>query len=234
MKTFFTKLLAVIAGISLIAGLLCAVICAQAASVDFYTKEYRKLGVAEDVGISEADLKNATEILIDYTAGKREDMVAWADFSGETKEVFNDREKAHMVDVRELFLGAKRLSYITLALGAGILALLLIFRKEKQPVLKGYRIGNYVFLAVFALIAFYAATDFTSFWTSFHHVFFTNDLWLLDPNTCNLILMVPEQFFFDLVFRIVGWFVGIGAALYAASWIYEKKLLKKGGGANVS
>ena len=234
MKNFFTKLLAVIAGISLIAGLLCGVICAQSASVDFYTKEYRKLGVAEDIGINEEDLKNATEILIDYTAGKREDMVAWADFGGETKEVFNDREKAHMVDVRELFLGAEKVTYAAIAGGIVILTLLLIFVKEKRSVLQGYRIGNYVFLVVFGLIALYAATDFTSFWTSFHHVFFTNDLWLLDPNTCNLILMVPEQFFFDLVFRIVGWFVGIGVVLYAASWICQKKLLKKGGGEHVS
>ena len=215
-------------------GLLSGAICVLAADLDFYTKEYRKLGVAEEIGISEEDLKNATEVLLDYTAGKREDMVAWADFGGETKEVFNAKEKAHMVDVRELFRGARNLAIFAMALGAGLLAALLICCKDRRSVLRGYRVGNYVFLGVFALIALYAATDFTSFWTTFHLIFFTNKLWLLDPNTCNLILMVPEQFFFDLVFRIVGWFVGIGAALYAGSWVYDKYLLKKGGGEHVS
>lgn len=234
MKKTLIKLLAVIAGISLIAGLLAGVICAQASALNFYTKEYEKLGVAEEIGISDEDLKLATEALLDYTTGKREDMVSMADFGGEVKEVFNDKEKAHMVDVRDLFIGARNLAVGGIAAGVVILGLLLVFCKEKRAVLQGYRIGNYVFLGLFAGIALYAAVDFTSFWTSFHLLFFTNDLWLLDPNTCNLILMVPEQFFFDLVFRIVAWFVGIGVLLYAASLVTDKKLLKNGGEGNVS
>jgi len=226
LNKFFTKLLAVIAGISLIFGLLAGVICVQSTSLNFYTSEYRKLGVAEDIGISEADLEKATAILLDYTAGKRDDIVAEADFGGEQKEVFNDREKAHMIDVRELFLDARNAAYVALGAAAVLLVLLFLFSKEKSAIFRGYRIGNYLFLAVFAAIALYAATDFSSFWTSFHHVFFTNDLWLLDPATGNLILMVPEQFFFDLVFRIVGWFAGIGILLYAGSWLGSKKLAK--------
>ena len=111
---------------------------------------------------------------------------------------------------------------------AGLFILLFIFAKQKRDIFRGYVLSNYIFLAVFAAIAIYAAVDFTSFWTSFHHVFFTNDLWLLDPATDNLILMVPEQFFFDLVFRIVGWFVGIGALLYLVSFYFSKKKPRKG------
>lgn len=232
LNTKITKLLAAIAGISLIAGILAGVICICSTGLSFYTKEYAKLGVAEDIGISSDDLGNATEILIDYTTGDREDMVAMADFGGEIKEVFNDREKAHMVDVQKLFLGAKNLSWICVGAAAGLFILLFIFAKQKRDIFRGYTYSNYIFLAVFALIAVYAAVDFTSFWTSFHHVFFTNDLWLLDPATDNLILMVPEQFFFDLVFRIVAWFVGIGGVLYLVSLYFGKKPLK--GAKNVS
>ncbi len=227
LNTKITKLLAAIAGISLIAGILAWVICTCATSLSFYTKEYEKLGVARDIGISSEDLKNATEVLIDYTTGEREDMVVTADFGGETKEVFNDREKAHMIDVQKLFIGAKNLSRICVGAAVGAFILLFIFAKKKRDVFRGYTLSNYIFLAIFAMIAFYAATDFTNFWTSFHHVFFTNDLWLLDPTTDNLILMVPEQFFFDLVFRIVGWFVGICAVLYLVS-LYLSKRQRKG------
>ena len=222
------------AGISLIFGLLAAVICLQATDADFYTKEYRKLGVAKDIGISAEDLEETTRVLMDYTTGEREDMVVEADFGGERKEFFNDKEKSHMIDVRKLYLGAERLAYIALIGGAVILAALMIFSRQRSAVLQGYRMGNYIFLAVFALIALYAAMDFSAFWTSFHHVFFTNDLWLLDPDTDNMILMFPERFFFDLVFRIVAWFAGIGAVLYAASWLGSKKIGKKGGKAHVS
>jgi len=222
LNTKTTKLLAVIAGISLIVGILAWVICTCATSLSFYTKEYAKLGVAEDIGISSGDLHNATEVLIDYTTGEREDMNVTADFGGEIKEVFNDREKAHMVDVQKLFLGAENLSRICVGASVAVFILLFIFAKQKRDVLRGYTCSNYIFLAVFAAIAIYAAVDFTSFWTSFHHVFFTNDLWLLDPTTDNLILMVPEQFFFDLVFRIVLWFVGISLVLYLGSLYFGK------------
>ena len=59
---------------------------------------------------------------------------------------------------------------------------------------------------MFALIAFIvmaALIDFNTFWTNFHLIFFRNDLWLLNPNTDRLILMVPLNFFITLVTRII-------------------------------
>ena len=45
-------------------------------------------------------------------------------------------------------------------------------------------------------------SDFNKYFTLFHEIFFTNDLWLLDPRTDLLIRMLPEGFFFDMVVRI--------------------------------
>ena len=45
--------------------------------------------------------------------------------------------------------------------------------------------------------------DFNSFWINFHYIFFTNELFFLDPNKDILIQIVPERFIFDLVFIIV-------------------------------
>ena len=36
----------------------------------------------------------------------------------------------------------------------------------------------------------------------FHHLFFDNDLWILDPAKDNLINLLPEGFFSDTAFRI--------------------------------
>ncbi len=58
--------------------------------------------------------------------------------------------------------------------------------------------------AVVGAVAVWAAVDFNAFWINFHKLFFTNDLWLLDPAKSVLINMVPSQFFFDLVMRIAG------------------------------
>lgn len=227
MKYGLAKALAAIAGFCLIFGLLAHVICTQSVTRGFYYSEYKKLGVAEDIGVSEEDLKAATDVLLDYTEGKREDLLVFADFDGESLSFYNARESQHMADVRDLFLGARTVGYIGLAFGIAVLALLLIFYKDRRAVYSGYILANWFFLAVFAVLAVYAAIDFTSFWTSFHHVFFSNDLWLLDPRTDNLILMVPEQFFFDLVFRIVALFVSVAAALGIISAVRLGMLKKK-------
>lgn len=52
-----------------------------------------------------------------------------------------------------------------------------------------------------------AAVDFDAMWRFFHTIFFSNDLWLLDPNVSVLINMVPLQFFFDLVTKVVVLFI---------------------------
>ena len=45
-------------------------------------------------------------------------------------------------------------------------------------------------------------TDFHRYFMIFHEMFFTNDLWLLDPDTDLLIRMLPEGFFLDMAKRI--------------------------------
>ena len=228
MNRKLTRMLAAVAGFCLIFGLLCTVICVGASSRNFYYKEYEKLGVHNDIGISMEELKEATDVLLDYTEGKREDMVVYADIKGVNEPVFNERETAHMYDVRNLFINVRAVGIAAIILGAVGLVLIAVFARDKKDFFKGYLYGNIAFFAIVAFIVAYAATDFTAFWTSFHHVFFTNDLWLLDPATDNLILMVPEQFFFDLVFMIVGVFVAISAVLAAASGVSIKILKKKG------
>ncbi len=227
MKYALSKTLAAAAGFCLIFGLLCTVICTCSVSRGFYYGEYEKLGVAEDIGISSEELKEATDVLLDYTEGRREDMVVYADINGESRPVFNERETLHMQDVRNLFLSARLAGYIALAAGAVVLALIFIFSRDRRGLFSGYLLGNWIFLGAVALIAVYAALDFYSFWTNFHHVFFTNDLWLLDPATDNLILMVPQQFFSDLVFKIVAIFAACAAALAVLSGLALRAAKKK-------
>ena len=56
-------------------------------------------------------------------------------------------------------------------------------------------------------ISVYATFDFYDFWMNFHYIFFTNDLFILNPNTDILIMMVPQQFFMNLVFKIIFYFI---------------------------
>ena len=67
--------------------------------------------------------------------------------------------------------------------------------------------------------------DFTQGFTAFHHIFFDNDLWILDPRTDLLINIVPEPFFVDTAARIGLLFGGSVLILFAACflWLYRQK-----------
>lgn len=60
---------------------------------------------------------------------------------------------------------------------------------------------------IVAGIVVYAVIDFSRFWVLFHEIFFTNDLWLLDPNVSVMINMFPEEFFNGMVMRIILTFI---------------------------
>ena len=52
------------------------------------------------------------------------------------------------------------------------------------------------------MLAAIISTDFTKYFVIFHHIFFDNDLWILNPATDMLINIVPEGFFMDTAARI--------------------------------
>ncbi|MEY8381871.1 TIGR01906 family membrane protein [Christensenellaceae bacterium 44-20] len=189
----------------------------------FYQREYQKLDTAEQIGMSGADLQAATDALLDYLRGRREDLHVQATIGGQQREVFNQREILHMVDVRMLYLWAMRIGNGLLILAAAFYLWAWIGGRDKAAVLGGYLQGNYILLGLIAALGIYAALDFNSFWTGFHKIFFTNDLWLLDPRTDLLIQMVPEQFFFDLVMRIVVSAAVIIAVLMVAAHLAKRR-----------
>ena len=195
---------------------------------NFYRKEYAALKVAEDIQIDFEDLMEGTQVLLDYTAGKRENMVYEAVINGQNRELFNDREKAHMIDVSALYLNSMKVKRICLFLSVAAVIILLI-RKDSFlfTLAQQFNLISLIFLLVIGALALYAYSDFNAFWIRFHHVFFTkNDFWLLNPRTDMLIRMVPEQFFYDLVFRIVAGFFTVFFLSNAAALIYRKKALK--------
>lgn len=176
---------------------------------NFYSKEYEKSSTAEAIGVSDADLNTLTDIVLGYLKGNVETMDIELPVNGEVKEVFSERAKLHMVDVKQLYDNALLFGSITFVLLI-VSIVILIVRKEfvLSDIYLPYKRTLICFGIVFGCILFYALIDFNSFWTNFHHMFFNNDLWLLSYNDV-LVNMVNETFFFDLVKKIVLIFLGI-------------------------
>ncbi|MBQ9328425.1 MAG: TIGR01906 family membrane protein [Solobacterium sp.] len=171
----------------------------------FYRREYEKNDTSSYTGMNAEDNLNATMALLDYLRETRNDIVVTAEVNGVTREVFNERETLHMVDVRDLYQRA-----VTVRNLCAIVAVILLFgamyygRKSLFTVLHdGWITGVGMVVLLIVFIAIWALADFNAFWTNFHLLFFDNDLWLLDPRTSIMINLFPGSFFFDLVLRII-------------------------------
>ena len=196
----------------------------------WYEKEYEKYNVTEDLEMKMDDVMDVTEEMMAYLRGDREGLVVWTTVNGEKQEFFNDREKAHMVDVQNLFLGG-----LTLRFSAIIVLVIslsgLIFTKGnwKRILPKSFLTGLGAFLVISGGLGVLCASDFNKYFFLFHEIFFDNDLWLLDPATDLMIRMLPEGFFFDMVIRIGSIFIGMLAILLILSMLilHRQKANKK-------
>lgn len=193
-------------------------------NLPFYEKNFHELQTAQKVDISEADLSEAIKVLFAYLQGERTDLNLTVQLtSTKTKvEMYNQREKAHMLDVRALFNLLLKLQSVLVGVVLILVCLLfwLYMLKYRQCLMadnlaatdlissfstfwqsfrKASLYSLFLILALVALIALLAWRDFDSFWWHFHELLFTNDLWQLDPTSSRMINLVEGQFFNNLV-----------------------------------
>lgn len=176
----------------------------------YFEREYAKYQVLDHLpDMTMEELLRVTDEMMDYLKGEREDLHVMALMDGRQQEFFNEREIAHMEDVQTLFLRAMSLRRACILGAALLIALLFILKARVSRVLpRALCLGTGLFFALSALLAAIISTDFTKYFVIFHHIFFSNDLWILDPRTDNLINIVPEGFFMDTAARIGGLFAG--------------------------
>lgn len=191
----------------------------------FFEKFYTEHQIADTIGITDEELLAATENLLNYTRGKEEELDAKVWLDGESVYMYNQREIDHMVDVKELYLGAMfvrnglLIFFLLICVIDGIKYRFSSLSKHKESMFQALA----GLLIVIGGISLAALIDFNSFWNTFHHIFFRNDLWLLNPNTDRLILMVPLNFFIQLVTRIVVMSLVYIACIVFVIWILARK-----------
>lgn len=221
------KIVGLICCLSLLLATIISIIDFWCFSDAFYKNEYTNLKTAESIGMSEEDLAKTTDVLLNYLKDRNNTLDIEVKVKGQLREVFNEREKAHMVDVRELYLNAIVVRNVAYAIFAFCL-IILVYKKNLTILYKSYLKALAIFGFIFLAVGIFCIIDFDTFWTQFHHVFFsTNDLWLLDPRTDILIMMVPSKFFFDLCVSIVFSIFVIMFIYFIIIKILDKKVINK-------
>lgn len=187
----------------------------------FYQKEYEKYEVTAPLHMEMDDVMEVTEHMMDYLIGREAELSVVTEVEGARQDFFNEQDRLHMADVKNLFLGGLKLRNILVIAVCVLIVLLFVFRVDvPMLLLKAYGIAMGVFAALLAFLGVACAIDFSKCFTIFHKMFFTNDLWLFDPSTDYMIRMLPEGFFSDMAVRIVVVFVGllIGLGMILFAW----------------
>jgi len=183
---------------------------------EYYREEYNKYRIPEYIGMDMPNLMDSTEKLLLYLENKRADLDFKAGFNNGDEEFFSQRDKEHMVDVKGLFIKGRLIRDFS-ALYVLIVILTLFWRKpfkKQMRKLAGYSVAAALagLIPVIVLIIL-MNIDFYKYFTIFHEIFFTNELWLLDPATDRLINIFPQDLFTDMAFRISYFYIAEMAAI---------------------
>lgn len=218
---------------SLILSVLLLTVHFCAFDLSFYKKEHRSLklynqSLAEYIGFSNNDLDELTEFTLNYLNDPESTLDKQMIINGELKEVFNDDEKSHMVDVRTLNLNSLKFANILLIIVFVCAIILIILKENIYNIFHIYKKTLIFYLIIFAFIGFWILIDFDSFWTTFHKIFFSgNDLWLLDLTKDVLIMIVPPEFFNHLVTKIVITYVIVIFVICFILYFLSRRKMKK-------
>ncbi|AOY78342.1 hypothetical protein BJL90_11580 [Clostridium formicaceticum] len=188
-----------------------------------YRNSFEKYDISNETGMDQENLEYVMRDLLNYLQDEKDVLDTRAIVKGEEREVFGERERLHMIDVKELFIKGEAVRNIGLIF-MGLFVILLVMKDKwwKQNLSKTLfytGIGNILLLGLFLLLMYF---DFNKYFTYFHVIFFDNDLWILDPKTEILIQMVPEAFFYDTAVKIIGLFVSSIIAIAALGYTFYR------------
>lgn len=196
----------------------------------FYEREYKKYQVADSLNMTMDNIMDVTDQMMAYLIGNKAELSVITDVDGETQDFFNEQDRFHMGEVKDLFLGGLKIRNIMLV---AVLLILILLAARKADLIKLLPRAYFVTLGITGVITVVLgglfASDFDKYFRIFHEIFFDNDQWMFDPVTDYMIRMLPEGFFYDFVFRIGGFFVGSLAVLgvVSAVCIFIEKRKKK-------
>lgn len=212
MKKMLRVMAPILAAVMLAVWLLSGVIYLTGTSAPLLTALMRHFSPPEISLLPESEYAPLGRMTADYLAGRTEVFQHVFEVDDVVYEAFQPHEQAHMDDVQGLFRLCLTVNLCALALmiPCGVYALRDVARRRimKRSVL--------VIMGLIVLLALAACLFFNELFILFHRIAFTNELWILHPETDLLIRLMPTGFFMTFAGLIGGaWLVLMGLAALA-------------------
>ncbi|OGO02430.1 MAG: hypothetical protein A2Y59_06140 [Chloroflexi bacterium RBG_13_52_14] len=183
--------------------------------IRLYEYGFNKYEVSKTTGLDNEKLTQTAQRLIDYFNSDEE----FTDI-----EVFQEREIAHLKDVKGLIQLVYRLQI-------GIMFFILIYiafnflllrRALWREIAKRLVWGGLATIGLIAVLGFLALVGFDDLFLWFHLVSFRNELWQLSPDAM-LLLMFPQSFFNDATLFIAAGTILEAAVIGGIAWVLLRR-----------
>jgi len=193
-----------------------------------YSIGFDRNNIEQRTGVPDAELNRIADELIDYFGNDDEFM----NIQLYDRDLFNTREIIHMKDVKARVLWMYILTYIAGAVLVGYLVwgFMRGGRRFLEPALRRICRGGLYTIVSLAAEGIIVGIAFDFFFTLFHEILFRNDFWLLDPRRDFLVVMFPEQFWFEATLLVAFATVAMALLLAGGSWLGLRRLQGRSAG----
>ena len=195
---------------------------------NFYKKEFQKYDVYGN--LKNYDIEKINNDVLDYLKYEKNKKLIENDF-------FNEREKLHLLDVKNLIQKTVELYYFLMSLFFILLVSLVFLLNKNIKIVKHLGIIFLIagFLTILDTFIFYIAinSNFSFAFDIFHNAFFEQGSFLFDSSSENIVNLYPNGLFFDIARRIAintlifSSLVFLTGALFLATIKYKTLKIRK-------
>lgn len=192
-----------------------------------YEYGFDRYSISQKTGLDQSELEKAASGLIRYFNSGEETISLAVTKDDKSFELFNQRETAHLRDVKGLIRLNYRVMLGTLIYVLGYAAIAL-FRRKYRRLSWAVVGGSGLTLGLILVLGVGMVFNFEQLFWQFHIISFTNELWLLDPTRDYLIMLFPSGFWFDAALFCVLATAGMAIALGVAGAGFIRYSAKRG------
>ena len=194
---------------------------------DFYKKEFSKYNIYND--LKSYNIDGINNDVLDYLQFEKNDELIENDF-------FNDREKTHLLDVKNLIQTLFNIYYFSIILIILLIIILIVLlnfnlRNIGEKLLIILTIGSFLTLLDAALFFILSSLNFEFAFDLFHKTFFNSGTFTFNPEFENIVVLYPENLFLDLLIKIISNTILSSIILFSVSiilfFIFLKPNFKK-------
>ena len=185
----------------------------------FYKEKFSEYGIRQN--IPETD--SLHQKVIDFIKGK----------ANELPRQFNEREKQHLLDVRNVIKAITIALYVFIILFVILLIVSSYILKINNYIVnfvgKVLIFGGFLTIALALALFLFINYDFAKAFESFHGLFFEKGTYVFDPAKEIIVKLYPEQLFMELGVKISKWVItaSVIIILLGAFLIFKSKKQKK-------